>query len=177
MLVEKADPSTRMLVGLLVTGLSIDELVQLRRGDLDVERGLIRVHAPPPRTIPLSAPVKDMVTAWAVSPGDPRDPVWQDAHGAALSGSDLAALILTTAHDAALHASSAVTPHTLRHTGIAFLVRQGLNLAELPKIVGWLSNNELAAYALISPPGAELTLEQIDTIHPALRDPRKNSSA
>jgi hypothetical protein len=90
---------------------------------------------------------------------DPGAPVWQDTGGEAGSDSNLEALISCAAHDAGLTRPSEVTSKTFLHTYIAFLVRKGVKLSELDKVVGNLSPTILAAYGVFSPPGAALPLD------------------
>ncbi|MEO8411373.1 MAG: hypothetical protein ABI478_12465 [Propionivibrio sp.] len=57
----------------------------------------------------------------------------------------------------------------LRHTYVAFLVRQGIRFADLGQIVGRLSAQALASYQGLSPAGPRQPAEAIDRVLPALR--------
>ena len=58
--------------------------------------------------------------------------------------------------------------YNLRHTYIAFLVRQGIRFADLARIVGKLPGALLAAYSGLAPEGARMTLEAINVAFPSL---------
>ena len=81
---------------------------------------------------------------------------------------DLQGTLTWVAHDAGLSRPGEISVETLRHTCFAWLVRQGLKLGELPRVGGALAPSVLASYAVFSPPGAGLSLEQIASAHPAL---------
>jgi hypothetical protein len=59
------------------------------------------------------------------------------------------------------------TPHALRHTYVAFLVRQSIRFADVARIVGRLPAALLAAYSGLAPPGARAELEAVDIAFPA----------
>jgi site-specific recombinase XerD len=82
---------------------------------------------------------------------------------------DLRAAILSAAHDAGIDGAANVTPECLRHTYIAFLVRQGLRFADLTRIVGPLPAETLAAYSGLAPSGSRIPIEAVDRLFPALR--------
>jgi hypothetical protein len=61
-----------------------------------------------------------------------------------------------------------VTPQALRHTYIAYLVRQGVRLSDLERITGYMPPTALAAYATLSPPGSGMSLDSVARDYPAL---------
>jgi hypothetical protein len=108
------------------------------------------------------------IAGYMSSDPDPDSPVWQDAGGEALSDNDLEALIACAAHDAGLTRPSEVASKTFLHTYIAYLVRKGVKLSDLDKVVGRIPPTVLAAYGVFSPPGAALSLDAIERVYPAL---------
>lgn len=166
-LLKAADDATRLLVGLLLSGLTIEEAARLRWQHIDLEKDQIQVPGPTSRTLPIFSPLKDLI-GQLIQP-DGQAPVWQDEKGNPLSVSDLSALISCAAHDAGLNDPGEITPAVLRHTYLVFLVGQGIRLAELKSIAGHLPPAALAAYTPFSPSGPGLSLDQIDRVHPALR--------
>jgi len=63
-----------------------------------------------------------------------------------------------------------VTPRTFRHTYLVYLLRQGIRLADIGRIVGRLPQEELAAYLRFAPSHPRQPIEQIELVLPALRD-------
>ena len=76
--------------------------------------------------------------------------------------------LLYAAHDAGLERPYEITPYALRHTYLAFLVRQGIRFADLTKIVGPLSATTLASYSAMAPAGARMSRESIGFAFPGL---------
>jgi hypothetical protein len=84
------------------------------------------------------------------------------------SDDELERRLICAAHDAGLDNPAAMTAETLRHTCIAYLVRQGLRFSELDHIVGALPAEALREYAGLSPIGVRRTVAQIEPLMPAL---------
>jgi hypothetical protein len=82
---------------------------------------------------------------------------------------DLEGAILYAAHDAGIERPSEVTALALRHTYVAFLVRQGIRFADLARVVGSLPPEALAAYGDLAPAGPRAALEAIELVLPSLR--------
>jgi succinoglycan biosynthesis transport protein ExoP len=57
----------------------------------------------------------------------------------------------------------------VRRSYILHLVRQGMRLADLERVVGRLPARTLAGYARFSPAGPGLKLESVPLVHPVLR--------
>jgi hypothetical protein len=86
-----------------------------------------------------------------------------------LSSTDAEALIVCAACDAGLAHPTEVNADVLRHTYLAFLVRQGVRLADIGSLTGHIAPALLREYGRLSPPGPGLALEHIDPVFPALR--------
>ena len=165
----------RLLMSCLLSGLTADELRTLRWEDIDSSAGVIHARGEGGeggeggRTIPLSAALGAAV-ADCMPPGmTPAGLVWQTADGRSPAMEDFAAMLLFTAHDAGLTRPSEVTLEAVRHTYIGYLVRQGVRLSALPRLVGDIAPRTLAAYAAYSPPGAGAPLESVESVYPALQ--------
>jgi len=79
---------------------------------------------------------------------------------------DLAGMVAAAAHDAGIAVPAEVTPDALRHTYLAFLVRQGARFADLARIAGYLPPAALMAYGPLSPPGPGRAIEGIEIAYP-----------
>lgn len=83
---------------------------------------------------------------------------------------ELDALIVRIAQDAGIAYPEEINALAVRQTYIAFLVRQGLRLTELPRIAGRLSEAALTIYRIRSPSAAGVPLERIALPYPAGED-------
>ncbi len=167
-LLEAADPDARLLIACLLSGLEINEAQDLRWGDIDTGAGELHVDGKNRRVIPVTAPLAALVSECAASDVQADAAVWQDASGGPLGAADLAALVSCAAHDAGLTTPTEVTPEALRHTHLAYLVRQGIRLGDLAKLAGYISPTVLATYGVMSPPGAAVALDPDRFVYPAL---------
>jgi len=162
------DDAARLLIGALLSGLTLEEAAALRWGHVDPQAGRIEVPGPNGRTLPLLGPLKAAFARCSPAAVTAEIPVWQDGSGAPLAEDDLSALLSCAAYDAGITNPSEVSAQVLRHTYLAFLVRQGARLGELQRVAGRLAPATLAGYGVFSPPGAGSALEDIDLLYPAL---------
>jgi len=164
-LARSSDDDSRLVVLLLLSGVSLDEALALRGSDVDPGRGLIHVGGDSERDVALPEPLHALlaVRATAVLPehlllGHPDRPATRDT---------VRAQILSAAHDAGIEDVIDVNADCLRHTYVAFLVRQGIRFADLTRIVGHLPAEVLGAYSALSPRGSRLPREAINVAYPA----------
>ena len=170
-LMDSADKATLPLAGLVLSGLTVDQVRGLRRADIDPEAGVIDVPDADGRTLLLPDTVKSAFARLLSDGGDAEALVWHDREGNAFAPEELDALISLAAHDSGLTDAGTISAETLRHTYIAFLVRQGARLSEIESIVGHLPPSTRAAYAAFSPAGPGVPSDRLVLIHPALRGP------
>ena len=164
-LLRTGDDGARLLVALLLSGVTSGELAELRAGDLTAS-GELLVGVPPRRL--LLAPVTRAL--WERHSATPGERLFAGAAGAPPDLADLQGTLIYVAHDAGLTRPEEVTPDALRHTYFAWLVRHGLKLGELPRIGGALAPAAIATYAALAPPGAGRALEQVDAWYPVLAE-------
>lgn len=156
----------RFAVALLLLGLTTDELVALREADLPADGARLQVGGPARRVLALPA----WLAACRPAPtGAPDAPLLRDASGAPLCAADVDSMLTCAALDAGLAGAAGISAEALRHTGIAWLVRQGLRFSELAGLVGRPSAEALAGYADLAPDGPKRGLAEIEPLMPALR--------
>ncbi len=73
------------------------------------------------------------------------------------------------ARDAGLTEPELATAENIRHSYLVFLVSQGMRLADLENVAGPMAPSARAAYAVHSPDGTAVPIDQVEHIHPALR--------
>jgi uncharacterized protein involved in exopolysaccharide biosynthesis len=157
-----ADPMSREIMALLLAGLTLEECTALNAEDFDLEAGGVHPPSDPPRLVPLAPEVVELFAACRPLP------LWAGGNGH-LGAEELSARLGLLAHDAGLAQAADVDDATLRHTYIAYLVRQGARLTELPKIVGPMAPSALARYRPLAPAGPARALDQVDPHYPAVR--------
>ena len=156
-LLRTATGPTRVMIVALLSGLSADELLALDAADIDFAKGEIRL---PDRLLPLAKPLAAVLSG--TLPG--RRIVAESAD----SGQDIDTAIIIAAHDAGLEQAGEVSPACLRHTYLAFLVRQGIRFHDLTRLVGRLPPPVVTAYAGIAPAGEKRPLTAIELVLPCL---------
>lgn len=157
------------LVGLL-SGLQPAELIGLRWHDIDADAGKINLPGESARPMPLEDPIRQLVAERRTLQPDQSGTVLQSEAGRALAEEDINNLVLYAAYDAALDRAEEVTPRALRHTYICFLIRQGIRLADIGRVVGRIPQDELTAYMRLGSPEARLPFDRIERVLPALRN-------
>lgn len=152
-LLDAAEPATRRWIGLLLSGLSALEAAAFRLENLDLDQGRLRLAD---RTLPLPPRLQ---AGLAEAP----PPLAADTE-------EVEARISCAAYDCGLPEPGSIDANALRHTYIAFLVRQGIRLSDLERVVGRLPARQLASYGRLSPPGPGLAVERVALTHPVMLD-------
>lgn len=160
-LFNSAGSREKLLIALLLSGPSLEEIAAIGRLDIDTGNGKLIIHGISPRTLPLSPVAQSLFANPACQLITPS--------GEPLTSADLKALLACAAHDAGLSGTDEITADALRQTYIIYLVKQGIRLAELESIMGYLPPTELSAYAAYSPPGQKRPLEEINLLYPGLQ--------
>ena len=165
-LVAAGDEATQALIMALLSGLSVEEAATLCWQDVDLQSGEARIDGTTPRNMPLPVPLREALNGLRSGSKSDAVCVWTDGTGNPLNRDDLAALITTAAYDAGLTQPVQVSGDALRHTYIAYLVRQGVGLKDLKQVTAPIPPTELVAYGHLSPPGPGIPLDQIERVYP-----------
>lgn len=159
-LLNASNLKAKQLIGLLLSGLSVEEATALQPGQIDLQAATISVTGKTPRIIPISARLKslfeqsDGYPAW--NPDDPGLRI------------DLSAALVCAAVDSGLPDPQGITAEAIRHSYITYLVRQGLRLSDLEQITGYLEPSVISSYSAYSPPQQGRHIYEIELLHPAL---------
>ncbi len=160
----------RLVVLLLLAGVSAQEVVALRWDEIDPNAGVIHVGGDAPRTILLEDPLRAVIVGRMRQRRDETRTILHDSHGGRLAIDEVKRLVFYAADDAALDRSPEVTPDVLRYTYLIFLLRQGIRAADVGRIVGHVPHNDLVANMQRHSPEARLPFEQVERVLPALRE-------
>ncbi len=164
-LLRAASAEARRAVALLLSGLAPDELRSLRWSDVEEPGGFVNVAGEPPRQVQLATAALRLL---GDRPADPAAPVLADAHGGPPTAQALASQLLVAAHDAGIDRAHEVSAEALRHSYIAYLVRQGARFADIVRWVGTLGAGELAAYSQLAPAATRVEASEVRRVYPAL---------
>jgi polysaccharide biosynthesis transport protein len=161
-LLEASNLKSKQVISLLLSGLTLDEAASLKADQIDLEKAVITVTGSVPRTLTIKRALK------ALFAQSSDRPVW-DADKPA-SSDDLAAALLCAAVDSGLPNPGEINAEAIRHSYIAYLVRQGLRLSDLEQITGYLELSVISSYSSYSPPQQGRGIDEIELLHPALNE-------
>jgi len=167
-LLRAGSGTARVTMLLLLSGISAEEALAVKSDDVDLPRRVIRIGGESAREAAMCEALAELIIGRAKQPGQQ---LLADAQSRDIGLPDLSAELLCAAHDAGIEQPAEVSPAALRHTYIAFLVRQGIRFADLTQIVGRLPAETLSDYSTLSPAGARISLEAVERVLPALRAP------
>lgn len=158
-LLNNADNSTQQLILLLLSGLTLAEIAELKTEQINLEYSIIQFSEHSARKIPIGKHLEKLLTE-SVNSGI----LWGQKEE--ISVDELNALLYCSVVDLGLHDLDGILAKKLRETYVIYLVEQGIRLALLEKIVGYLSPLELASYAEFSPAGEGCDIELIQQVYP-----------
>ena len=164
-LLAAAAGDARFVVALLLMGLTPDELVDLRSDDFNPATGIVQVRGSASRSV--AAPAWLATCRPSAIEGGPL--LYSNA-GTPMTADDIALLLVCVALDAGLDNATELTADVLRHTCIAWLVRQGVRFSDLAALVGRPNAGALASYAQLAPDVRRVASSELDPLMPALRD-------
>ena len=168
-LLRAANDDGRLIMTALLSGLSAEEIVALDWDQIDLDAGTIRISGESPRILPLSDPLRQLIIRRRAVQPQAAGAVLRSPSGGPWPLDDIRSLVMYAAYDGGLEGADEVTPRTLRHTYLVYLLRQGIRFADIGRIAGRLPQEELAAYMRFAPFQPRQPLEQIELVLPALR--------
>ena len=160
-LLKASSLKAKQLIACLLSGLTLEETASLIPSQIDLEAGTLTIIDETPRTLGICNSLKAL---FMQSEGRPAWGVGKS------STEDLAAILLCAAVDSGLSNPEEITAEAIRHSYIAYLVRQGLRLSDLEQITGDMEPTLISGYSSYSPPQQGRGIEEIELVHPALID-------
>ena len=161
-LLLSAGDKEKLLIALLLSGATLEEITMIKQEDIDADNGKLMIHGKSPRVLPLSPVLKSLFASDTCR--------LTDSSGDLLSEEDLAALLTCAIADADLSESGEINADSLRQTYLIYLVKQGIRLAELEKIAGYIPPKILSSYSLYQPAGSKRSYDEIDLVYPELHN-------
>lgn len=142
---EHAVRDRTILLLFLMTGIRLSELVGIDVGDLDFERGTIKVlgKGRKERLVPMNSAVQGALRAWLREhPG--QGPLFRDGEGNRLRTHQVQYLAKRAVRAAGL--DPRVSPHKLRHTFATTLYGQDVDLRDIQDLLGHASIASTSVY-------------------------------
>lgn len=143
------------IIGLMLgAGLRLSEVALLNREDVDLAVGIVTVpRGRASREIPINAHLEQLLIRHLLNvPKETGTPLFVNHKGTRLSKDGVYYLVKRYTRAAGLDQDGQkVSPHTLRHTFCAQLLRQGANPAVVKELAGFTDLASVAAYMEISP--------------------------
>ena len=164
-LLRASDDDCRLVILLLMSGVSCDEAVKLRWSDVALSRGIVHVGDGSARNVALNEASCRLIAA---RPQATASTLLLSQSGQPMTRDSIDAQILCAAHDAGIEGATEINSDCLRHTYLAFLVRQGIRFGDLVQLVGPMHAEILGMYSALSPPGSRVPREGINIEHPAV---------
>ena len=165
-----ASPENLPLVSCLLCGLTPGEVTALQLRHADVGSNQLHVPGDSSRSLPLMASVSQLRGQRKAAGATEDSWMFVTAGTHPLNTDDIAAIVTATAHDALLAQPQSLNPASLRHTYIAFVVRQGLRFSELNKLIGRLDTDQLHALSALAPDVRRVAVDAVQRVLPSLSE-------
>lgn len=146
------------LIGLIYAGLNVDELAQLNQQQFSADFSQLNLSSG--RQLALHPALSETIKEYVES--NSQDSFWISID----SVKDFDQFLANEAHDAQLNEPDSITIEALRHTYILYLVGLGVKLKDISKIVGQISQSDLAKYRNNQKVGSSVDIKSVDIHYP-----------
>jgi integrase/recombinase XerC len=149
-------------------GIRLSELTGMNVGDVDPDKGLVRVmgKGSKERIVPLGRYAAAAVSAYLAARRDPSfdSPFILNARGGRLTGRSVARII--DKYILRIAAMKKISPHTLRHTFATHMLEGGADLRAIQELLGHASLSTTQKYTHVS---IDRLMDVYDKAHPKAR--------
>jgi hypothetical protein len=161
LLFSVANKQGKALIGLILSGVNIDELVVLKKANFTQSYSMLQLDNQFSRDINIQ---KELANVLQVICHDLTDEqtIWFNIK----SHKEFLQLLVNIGHDAQLAFPEQLSLNVLRHTYITYLASQGAKLNDIEQVAGYTSPSILALYRNVNQQGKLLDLEQIQIQYP-----------
>jgi integrase/recombinase XerD len=139
-----------MLELLYATGLRVSEVVNLTRGDINLDLGLVRCvgKGAKERIVPVGQPAADAVTEYLAGRRDAAPALFLGNKGRPLTRVAFWRIVQRYARQAGIR--TAMSPHTLRHSFATHMLEGGADLRSIQELLGHASIVTTQIYTHVS---------------------------
>jgi uncharacterized protein involved in exopolysaccharide biosynthesis len=148
----------KALIGLALSGVSIDELLMIEKANFNHSYSILQINNPFSREIIIQKKLADALQVICNNVTD-EPTIWSNIK----SHEDFVQLLVNIGHDAQIAFPEQLSLDVLRHTYLTYLASQGARLNDIEQIAGYTSPSDLALYRNVNQQGKLLDLEQIQT--------------
>lgn len=156
-----ANNQGKTLVGLILSGVNIDELLVIQKADFAHDYSMLTIDNAFSRSISIQKELAEAMQELCKNLKD-EQPIWTNIK----SLDDFVQLLVNIAHDAQISFPEQLSLNVLRHTYLTFLASQGARLNDLEQVAGYTSPRDLALYRNVNQQGKLFDLKQIQTQYP-----------
>jgi uncharacterized protein involved in exopolysaccharide biosynthesis len=161
LLFSVANNQGKALVGLILSGVNIDELLALQKADLSQNYSMLQIDNPFSRNISIQKELAEALLELCKNLTKEQS-IWTNVKDL----EDFVQLLVNTGHDAQIPFPEQLSLKVLRHTYLTFLASQGARLNDFEQVAGYTSPSDLALYRNVNQLGKLNDLEQIKTQYP-----------
>jgi integrase/recombinase XerD len=139
-----------MLELVYATGLRVSEVVNLTRGDINLDLGLVRCvgKGSKERIVPVGQPAADAVTEYLAGRRDAAPALFLGNKGRPLTRVAFWRIVQRYARQAGIR--TAISPHTLRHSFATHMLEGGADLRSIQELLGHASIVTTQIYTHVS---------------------------
>lgn len=156
-----ANNQGRVLLGLILSGVNIDELLVLKKVNFKQGYSTLQIENQFSRSICIKKDLADALQVTCNSLVD-EQVIWSNVK----SHEDFLHLLVNIGHDARMAFPEQLSLDVLRHTYLNYLISQGAKLNDIEQIAGYASPSTLALYRNVNQQEKSLALDQIKTLYP-----------
>ncbi|PKG97614.1 tyrosine-type recombinase/integrase [Paraglaciecola sp. MB-3u-78] len=158
LLFSVANNQGKALIGLVLSGVNIDELLVIEKANFSQQYLFLQIDNQFSRSISIQ---KELAEALQVIFNKVTDgqTIWSNMQ----SHEDFVQLLVNIGHDAQMAFPEQISLDVLRHTYLTYLASQGARLNDIEQVAGYTSPSDLALYRNVNQQGKLLDLEQIQT--------------
>jgi succinoglycan biosynthesis transport protein ExoP len=161
LLFSVANKQGKALIGLILSGVSIDELMVLEKANFTQSYSILHLDNQFSRDINIQKELANVLNEICHDLTDEQT-IWSNIK----SHKEFLQLLVNIGHDAQLAFPEQLSFNVLRHTYITYLAGQGTKLNDIEQVAGYTSPSILALYRNVNQQGKLLDLEQIQTQYP-----------
>ena len=156
-----ANDQGKALIGLILSGVSVDELSLIKKGDCSQDYLMLQINNQFSRIISIQKNLAEVLQALCNNLTNEQT-VWSNIK----SQEDFVQLLVNIGHDAQITFPDQLSLNVLRHTYLTYLASQGARLNDIEQVAGYTSPSDLALYRNVNQQGKLLDLEQVQTEYP-----------
>lgn len=161
LLFSVANNQGKVLVGLILSGVSIDELLAVNKKSVSENHSILNINSSFPRNINIQKELAIALQSICHSLAD-EGTIWTNIK----NHQEFVQLLVNTGHDARIAFPEQLSLHVLRHTYLTYLVSQGARLNDIEQVAGYTSPSDLALYRNVNQQGKLFELKHIKTQYP-----------